>query len=202
MVERITIHFEGDGRLKPGFRNLFARHVNRAREKRIRFKMIAGGSNAETVKGFLISCRKNPSDFNVLLVDSEGPAPSASDAIRALRSRSYWDRSAAVDDGQINFMVQAMEAWFIADRRALTNHFGNRFNADSLPNPRNSESIPPQGLTDSINQALRASAARRGRRRYDKARDGARLLELLDESTVRQNCPSFGRLADFLSGGF
>lgn len=202
MVSRIVIHFEGDGRLKPGFRKLFNRHANRAQGKRIRFSLISGGSNAETVKGFLISCRKNPSDLNVLLVDSEGPAPSAAAAIRALRSRRYWDANAAVDDGQINFMVQAMEAWFIADRRALSSHFGNRFNADGLPSPRNAETVSPNGLADSINQALRAVGGRRGRRRYDKARDGARLLELLDENAVRQNCPSFGRLADFLSGGF
>ncbi len=202
MVERITIHFEGDGRLKRGFRKLFERHADRARGKRIRFDLISGGSNAETVKGFLISCRKNPSDLNVLLVDSEGPAPSAADAIRALRSRRYWDADAAVDDGQINFMVQAMEAWFIADRRALTSHFGNRFNADGLPNPRNAETVSPSGLADSINQALRSVGGRRGRRRYDKARDGARLLELLDEATISRNCPSFGRLANFLSGGF
>ena len=201
-MSRIVIHFEGKKDLRPGFRKLFERHVNRAREKRIRFDLISGGSNVETVKDFLRSCRENPSDLNVLLVDSESPAPSAAAAIRALRSRSYWDASAAVDDGQINFMVQAMEAWFIADRRALATHFGNRFNADGLPSPRNAESISPQGLTDSITQALRASGGWRGRRRYDKARDGARLLELLNEATVRQNCLNFGRLADFLSRGF
>ena len=195
------MHFEGDARLKRGFRNLFERHASRARGKRIRFDLISGGSNAETVKDFLKSCRENPSDLNVLLVDSEGPAPSADDAIRALRSRRYWDANAAVDDGQINFMVQAMEAWFIADRRALARHFGNQFNANSLPNPRNSETVSPNGLTDSINQALRASGGRRGRR-YDKIRDGARRLELLDENAVRQSCPSFGRLTDFLLGGF
>lgn len=202
MVERITIHFEGDGRLKPGFRKLFERHADRARGNRIRFKVVAGGSNAETVKDFLMSCRRNPSDLNVLLVDSEAPAPNAADAIQQLRSRGYWeDANAAVNDGQINFMVQAMEAWFIADPRALARHFGNRFNADGLPSPRNAESISPKDLTDSIDQALRAVGGRR-RRKYDKARDGARLLELLDETTVRQNCPNFGRLMDFLSSGF
>ena len=201
MVSRVVIHFEGDVRLKPGFRKLFERHANRARGNRIRFDLISGGPNAETVKDFLRSCRQNPSDLNVLLVDSEGPAPSAAAAIQGLRSRNYWDANAAVDDGQINFMVQAMEAWFIADRRALTSHFGNRFSADGLPSPRNAESMPVEQLTDSINQALRAVGGRR-RRKYDKARDGARLLESLDETAVRRNCPSFGRLMDFLSSGF
>ena len=201
MVRRVTIHFEGDGKLKPGFRKLFARHADRARGNRIRFNLISGGPNAETVKDFLRSCRQNPSDLNVLLVDSEGPAPSVADAIQKLRSQSYWDASAAVDDGQINFMVQAMEAWFIADPQALARHFGNSFNAGGLPNPRNAETISPKDLTDSIDQALRGVGGRR-RREYDKARDGARLLELIDEAAVRRNCPSFGRLADFLASGF
>ena len=201
MVSRVVIHFEGDVRLKPGFRKLFERHANRARGNRIRFDLISGGPNAETVKDFLRSCRQNPSDLNVLLVDSEGPAPSAAAAIQGLRSRNYWDANAAVDDGQINFMVQAMEAWFIADPRALARHFGNRFSAGRLPSPQNAESIPVKQLTDSINQALRAIGGRR-RRKYDKVRDAAKLLALLDEAAVRQNCPSFGRLMDFLSRGF
>ena len=121
--------------------------------------------------------------------------------MRALRSRSYWDANAAPDDGQLNFMVQAMEAWFIADPRALSRHFGNGFAVGRLPNPQNAESISPNGLTDSINQALRGIGGRR-RKKYDKVRDGARLLALIDEATVRRNCPAFGRLTDFLSRGF
>ena len=201
MVSRVVIHFEGAKDLRAGFGALFGNHIERARRNRIRFDMIAGGSNPETVKYFLRSCRRNPSDLNVLLIDSESPAPSAAEAIRALRSRSYWDASAAPDDGQLNFMVQAMEAWFIADPRALSRHFGNGFAAGRLPNPQNAESASPNGLTDSINQALRAIGGRR-RKKYDKVRDGAKLLELIDEATVRQNCPAFGRLTDFLSRGF
>ena len=202
MVRRVVIHFEGDKDLRAGFGKLFGNHIERARQNRIRFDMIAGKSNAETVKDFLRSCRLNPSDINILLIDSEGPAPSAADALRELRSRSYWDANAAPEeDERINFMVQAMEAWFIADPRALARHFGNGFGAGSLPNPQNAESVSPNGLTDSINQALRAIGGRR-RRKYDKVRDGARLLALINEATVRRNCPSFGRLMDFLSRGF
>lgn len=195
MVSRVVIHFEGNGKLKEGFRKLFERRV------KVKFILIAGGSNAETVKDFLRSCRQNPSDLNVLLIDSEGPAQSVSEAMRALRSRRYWNANAAPEDERINFMVQAMEAWFIADRNALKRHFGKGFGVGSLPNPQNAESVSPKDLTDSINQALRAIGGRR-RRKYDKVRDGARLLALIDESTVRRNCPSFGRLMDFLSREF
>ena len=201
MVSRVVIHFEGHSNLKFGFGKLFGEHKERARQNGIRFDMIAGGSNAETVKDFLRSCRRNPSDLNVLLIDSEGPALSAAEAIRALRSRSYWDANAAPEDWQLNFMVQAMEAWFIADPQAMARYFGDGFAAGRLPNPQNAESVSPNGLTDSINQALRGIGGRR-RKKYDKARDGARLLALIDEPTVRRNCPAFGRLTDFLSREF
>ena len=201
MVGRVVIHFEGSDKLRVGFGKLFGNHKNRARQNRIHFDMIAGGSNAETVKGFLRSCRLNPSDLNVLLIDSEASAPSVADALRVLRSRNYWDANVAPEDERIHFMVQAMEAWFIADRQAMASHFGNGFRCGRLPNPQNAESISPNGLTDSINQALRGIGGRR-RKKYDKVGDGARLLALIDEATVRRNCPSFGRLMDFLSRGF
>ena len=66
------MHFEGNNNLKAGFGKIFERRI----------KLIAVGANAETVKGFPKSCRKNPSDPNVLLIDSESPAPSSADAIR------------------------------------------------------------------------------------------------------------------------
>ena len=201
MVSRVVIHFEGAKDLREGFVKLFGNHIERARQKRIHFDMIAGGSNAETVKDFLRSCRRNPSDLNVLLIDSEGSAPSAAEAIRALRSRSYWDANAAPDDGQLNFMVQAMEAWFIADPQAMARYFRNGFAVGRLPHPQNAESASPNELTDSINQALRAIGGRR-RQKYDKVRDGAQLLARVNEATVRRNCPSFRRLTDFLSRGF
>ena len=202
MVTQVTIHFEGDANLRPGFRALLKSHAKRARQKRIRFKLISGGSNVETVKDFIRSCRLRPSDLNILLIDSEEPVPDTADFIRKLRSRYLRDANAACDDGQLNFMVQAMESWFIADPKALIERFGRRFDASRLPNPQNAESISPAQLTDSIKRGLRssgASAQSGAKRRYDKVSDGAKLLELVDESRVSRNCAHFRRLRDFLS---
>ncbi len=196
MVTQVTIHFEGDANLRPGFHALLKSHAERARQKRIGFKLISGGSNVETVKDFIRSCRLHPSDLNILLIDSEGPVPSTAGFIRTLRSRDFWDANATCDDGQLNFMVQAMESWFIADPQALIERFGHRFDVKQLPNPQNAESIPPARLTDSIKRGLRSSGAKR---RYDKVSDGAKLLELVDESRVSRNCAHFRRLRDFLS---
>jgi hypothetical protein len=46
-------------------------------------------------------------------------------------------------------MVQAMEAWFLADREALAEFYGNGFSAQNLPgSPTNIEAIPKDDLND------------------------------------------------------
>ena len=195
MVAEVAIHFEGHSNLRRGFHKLFEPHVNHARQQRIRFKLIAGGSRTEAVKDFLRSCKSQQSNLNVLLIDSEGPILDTASAIRSLRSQSFWDGSVACDDEQVNLMVQAMEAWFIADPQALINHFGRGFNIKALPTPQNAESVSPSDLTIAIRKGLRNS----GRRRYDKVTDGLKLLQLVDHAKVGQYCQHFQRLMDYLS---
>ena len=194
MVAEVTIHFEGHSNLRAGFHKLFESHVNHARQRRMRFKLIAGGSRTEAVKDFLRSCRSQPSNVNILLIDSEGPVPKTASAIQSLRAQNFWDGGVACDDDQINFMVQAMEAWFIADSRALVEHFGRDFNINVLPSPQNAESLAPGNLTTAIREGLRHG----GRRRYDKVTDGVKLLQLIDEVRVSQHCRHFNRLTDYL----
>ena len=174
MVDEVNILFEGDSKLRPGFRNLLDRHVERARRQRIRFKLIAGGPGPEAVKDFLRVCRTRPYQLNILIIDSEGPVPNTVHAIRTLRANSFWDQDVVCDDDQINFMVQAMEAWFIADPEALIKCYGQDFNINLLPNPQNAESTAPSETVAAIHRGLR-----RGGRSYDKVSDGTRLNLLM-----------------------
>ena len=198
MVTEVTIHFEGHSNLRLGFHKLFEPHVNHARQKRIRFNLIAGGSRAEAIKDFLRSCRLQPSNVNILLIDSEGPIPDTTTAIQSLRAQSFWDGSVDCDDDQVNLMVQAMEAWFIADPQALINHFGQDFSVKALPSPQNAESVSPSELTIAIRKALRNSS----RRHYDKVTDGTKLLQGVNHVQVGQYCRHFQRLMDYLSRAF
>ena len=197
VVAGVTVHFEGHRNLRSGFHKLFKPHIDRARRRRTRFNLIAGGSRSEVVKDFLRSCRLQPSNVNVLLIDSEGPVSDTASAIGSLRTQSYWDESAACNDDQINLMVQAMEAWFIADPVALVSHFGSDFNTKALPNPQNAESVAPDDLTAAIGEGLRNSGRRR--RGYDKVADGVILLQLIDDARVSQHCRHFKRLMDYLT---
>ena len=101
----------------------------------------------------------------------------------------------ACKDDQIHFMVQAMEAWFIADRQALTRYFGRDFNTNALPSPQSAESTSPNELVAAIRNGLRRGSRRRD---YDKVSDGLKLLQSIDEDTVSQRCPHFKRLMTFL----
>ena len=196
MVDSVNIVFEGSGNLRPGFNQLFHPHLARARVRRIRFKLIAGGSRIEAVKNFLIYCSSEPSSLNILLIDSERPVSDTARYINDhLRAHSVWDRNLPCSDEQLHFMVQAMEAWFIADPKTFRARFGQNYNTNSLPHTQNAEAVPPADLIAAIRRGLPQNRRRRG---YDKVSDAVELLRLIDVSLVQQHCPYFRRLWKFL----
>ena len=91
-------------------------------------------------------------------------------------------------------MVQKMEAWFIADRNALRNHFGAGFRQSALPQNRNVEDVPTRDIDDALRNATR-DCAKQG---YTKGRDDVGLLNLLNPTTVYHACPNFALLIDHL----
>ena len=121
----------------------------------------------------------------MLLVDSEGVV-----------STQLVDRV----NGQIGsanhafFMVQLMEAWFLADRETLTGYFGSGFRVNSLPRNLNVEEVPKQDVLDGLHSATRE--CRKGA--YRKTNHAAALLEQLNPAAVYNACPNFALLIDFL----
>jgi hypothetical protein len=91
-------------------------------------------------------------------------------------------------------MVQAVEAWMIADREAIRDYFGDGFNENALPKRRNPEEIPKDDLKDALDQAGRNSKTRG----YHEIVDGTRIIERLDPVVVRSKCPSCRRLFDVI----
>ena len=94
------------------------------------------------------------------------------------------------------FMVQKMEAWFIADRNALRNHFGAGFRESVLPRNRNVEEVSIQDIDNALRNATRNCA----KQRYLKGRDDVGLLNRLNPAAVYQACPNFACLINFLRG--
>lgn len=192
MVSEIRVYFEGDKKLRPGFHGFFRNVVDAARERSIRFQLIAGGSGA--VADFMKAIEDHPESFLILLVDSEGPAPD--DPRDRLRDRRDWQPPSDVDRDQVHLMVQLMEAWFLADKEALATYYGRGFRQNRLPpNPR-VEEIPKAD----VENGLKGASGETQKGEYHKTRHAPDLLSRIDPSLVCGAAPACKRLFDTLEG--
>ena len=115
MINGIRIYVEGggDGKetrswVRQGFRQFLEDLVVLARERRIRWNIIACGPRNAAYDGFTIALENHPSVFNVLLVDSE--APVTQKPWQHLQNRDGWN-SDDLDDECCHLVVQTMESW-------------------------------------------------------------------------------------------
>ena len=123
----------------------------------------------------------------ILLIDSEK-------AIRAnyqdrpwdfLKSFEQWDWVSGLKDEDCHLMVQCMEAWFLADKKCLTDYYGAKFNVNRLP------SSPIEGISKDQFQSILSHAASqcKSKNKYDKGRDSFKILLLVDPDKVRAKSP-------------
>jgi len=92
-------------------------------------------------------------------------------------------------------MVQAMEAWFFADRSALGNYYGQHFRLNALPgDERNIEVIRKDDLEPCLKDATRDT----GKGAYHKTRHGFDILALIAPDKVRQGSPHAAAFNEFL----
>ena len=153
-----------------------------------------GGSRNQTFESFVEAVRKaGPDELPILLVDSEGPVQESESAWQHLQDSDGWRRPASADDDSAFLMVQAMEAWLLADRDALREYFGERFNESRLPRRDNPEEIPK----DDLEPALRRASENCGRQ-YDKGAVSFEILGRLDARKVAAQCSRAKSLLDYL----
>lgn len=146
------------------------------------FRVIASGDRGSAFKDFSLALRQNPHDFNILLVDSEEPVQGTPWQHLAARQGDGWNRPAAATDDQAHLMVQIMESWFLADKQALAQYYGQGFNVGSLPGQPNIELISKKDVF----QALQlASKNTKTKGEYHKTRHGFDLLEMTSPDLVR-----------------
>lgn len=125
--------------------------------------------------------------FNVLLVDSEGAVSHA--PWTHLRNCDNWE-SPSVTDEHCHLMVQAMEAWIIADMHTLRDFYGQGFNSNPIPQRPDVENVPKSDLESSLKTATRNTQ----KGEYHKIRHAPKVLSLLDVTTVRNRAPYCDRL--------
>jgi hypothetical protein len=156
----------------------------------LKFHLIQGNGGSETIKDFVDALRTHPNAFNVLLIDSDGPDDGQ--LIPNLKSRSEWDSQVAgsVSDDQIHFMVQVMEAWFLADRNALKAYYDGGFSENQSPPNPNVEQVPKDDVINGLLNATRGTQ----KKTYHKTKHAPELLTRIDPAKVRNAAPSCDRL--------
>ena len=200
MVKDIRIHIEGGGKegfTKAKFRiafRQFLRAICEAAEQRgIHIDVVMCGDRARTFRAFKKALDAHPDAFNVLLVDSEGPVTD-SNPWAHLKRRDKWRRPSAAGPEQCHLMAQTMEAWLIADRKALIDFYGNGFSENALSNRPNVEEIPKPDLEKSLKKA--SHNTQKGD--YHKTRHAPRILEKLRLSEVCDKAKHCRRLVETL----
>lgn len=195
MAKEIRVYVEGGGdrkdtkaQVKQGFRAFLNDLVILAREKRIRFDVIACGSRNSTLDDFRTALRTHHNAFNILLVDSDTPVKTTTCQHLHNPSRN-WDMS-SIDEEQCHLMVQVMETWVIADINALEAFYGQGFNKNSIPKTQDIEKIDKAALYSFLEAATRMTQ----KGRYHKIRHGPEILKRVDVSKVRNAASHCERL--------
>ncbi|WP_437893459.1 DUF4276 family protein [Sorangium sp. So ce124] len=195
----VRVYVEGGGAtrraqepLREGFGKLFARILG----GRARPKVIACGSRKEAFNDFKRALKSYPDTLCILLVDSEEPVtPGTSTWDHVLRREGdQWLRPDGVIDEQLHLMVQAMEAWLVADPEVLAAYYKKGFRRDALPHQQNVELVAKRDLYDAIERATRDSKTKG---KYVKSH-GFELIGLVDPHKVRAASAHAARFFDTL----
>ncbi|MGB0383916.1 MAG: DUF4276 family protein [Ardenticatenaceae bacterium] len=194
MVKQIRIYVEGGGdsrNQKAQIRQGFSKFLRKALGKNI--KVIACGSRTHTFRDFKNALKRHPNAFNVLLVDSEGPVRKI--PWEHLRERDGWQKPPHTTNEQCHLMVQMMEAWLIADLKALKEFYQQGFNANPIPKTRNIEKISKKQLE----QALKSATKKTKKGTYHKMKHGPIILARIDVNKVRAASAHCDRLLTVLA---
>jgi hypothetical protein len=175
----------------------FGDYCNRLSPSGRTFKILACGGRDQAFRDFKNALKHaNGDDVFALLVDSEGPIPAGLRPKEYLAKRDSWSFQ-GLDSGYVFLMVQAMEAWFLADRAALVTYFGQRFRVNSLPGrEQDVEAILKQDLVSKLETASRG--LKDGG--YHKTRNAFKLLALIDPAKVEAGSPRAAEFHKFLRG--
>jgi hypothetical protein len=174
VVTELRVYFEGDDRLRPGFRQFLRRLAEAARSKRCRFELIA--TDGTPTEDYLTGLKANPEAWNVLLLDAEDESEAQ------IRKKSL----DGCDSESIRWMVQLMEAWFLADVDGLKTLFKERLQEQALKGNPKVEEIPKADVMARLKRATSGE--------YHKVKHGTKPLELIDSVKVRKAAPNCDRM--------
>lgn len=109
-------------------------------------RIVACGGRRQAYESFRTAHEKGGATA-ILLVDSEGPLQHAEpwEHVR-LNPGDGWEHPHGASADQLQFMTQAMEAWFHADHETLALYYGQNFRPGALSRRRPVDDIPKADL--------------------------------------------------------
>lgn len=191
MVKAI-IYVEGGGdskeqqaRCKEGFRKLLENCGYRGRMPRI----VACGARSATFDNFKIALGLvEDIEFVAMLIDSEQPLSNLDAPWRHLAEHEGWQRPLAAFDEQVLFMTTCMETWIVADRAALSKHYGHTLRVAALPALQDLEARDRHLIQESLERATHDC-----QNPYRKGKHSFAVLARLSPDTLQLHLPSFAR---------
>ena len=175
----MRVYLEGGRHLRNPMKTFLRNAVTNIHHRNIELDVEPCGSRDDAIR----RCARDAG--SILLIDSEG------EILQRLMDRV---RARIGSTDHAFFMVQLMEAWFLADRQALAAHYGRGFAAGSLPANPNVEDIPKTDVEDGLRNATRRS----GKGIYNKGEHARTLLGMLSPAAVYDACPNFAILVNHL----
>jgi hypothetical protein len=194
---KIEIFVEGGGNqavTRARCRQAFSTYCNKVAPTHPKPTVVPCGGRADAFSSFLFALtRGDRNTIFELLVDSEEAVTSPT-TVSHLSRRDKWVFP-QLGNHRIFLMVQAMEAWLLADRATLMNFYGTGFRGNSLPgSEENIEAIRKDDLEPSLKRASKDTT----KGEYHKTKHGFALLALIDPARVENASPNAAALHQFL----
>lgn len=187
---KVKIYIEGGGESKSlhikcreAFRKLIERMGFTGRMPATK----ACGSRNAAYEDFKIALRTASADeYPLLLVDSEGPVSES--PWQHLHTSDGWSRPEGAGEAQVSLMVQCMETWCAADRKALREVFGSSMNDAPLPPLNDLEAVPKDRIQEALQQATRPCGKEKSYRKGQRSFD---VVARLDPAELTKHLPHF-----------
>ena len=173
----ITIYVEGggDGSLRVKCRKGFTEFIKRAGFKGRMPKIVACGSRDNAYDKFKTAHENNK--ICMLLVDAEDPITDGHKPWQHLEERDGWSKPSNATEEQCHMMVLIMESWFLADKEALQEYYGQDFRANVIPQYDNVEIVSKDDVLDKLRRATRNNKTKGS---YNKGSHSFDILAILN----------------------